>query len=384
MRVLFFNYEYPPLGGGGANANAYLFKEFARQKALQIDCVTSAVGTSDSCEEIAGNITLHRLAVGKKQLHYWTQPEVFRYLVRAQRLAGRLCKENSYDVCHAFFGFPSGLLAWLRRSKTPYLVSLRGSDVPGFNPRLSLQYKILSPLFKSIWRNAWSTVANSVGLRELAQQTTPQLNIDVIPNGIDTEQFSPVSVSEQVPGRILCVSRLVGRKGVQHLIEAMPIVLSHMPEAKLHLIGEGDLLSELKSRCVQLGIADSVVFEGYVSHDDLPTHYREAVVYVQPSYYEGMSNTILEAMACGLPIVATGEGGKEELLRGNANTTPYADPEALAKAIVDLLQDKDRRLAMGKESREMAEGFSWRSVADRYLGMYQTMIDKPSPRTSKV
>ena len=119
MRILFLNYEYPPIGGGGANANAYLFRELALHPEIKIDCVTSALGKQDVVEQVADNIRLYRLAVGKKQLHYWTQREVLTWLLRATRKAKVLMHEQQYDLCHAFFGFPSGMVAWLQRTKLP-------------------------------------------------------------------------------------------------------------------------------------------------------------------------------------------------------------------------------------------------------------------------
>lgn len=373
MRILFFNYEFPPLGGGGANANAYLFREFANEPSLTIDCITSAWGEADETVPLAPNITLHRLAVGKRARHFWTQREVLTYLARAHVKAGELLQCRDYDLCHAFFGFPSGLPAWLRRQRLPYLISLRGSDVPGFNPRFTLQYVLLKPLFRLIWRRARFLVANSVGLRALAQSFAPELPMEVIPNGIDIDEFSPVAASTAAPTRLLCVSRLVTRKGVQHLIDALPAVLAAVPEATLTLIGEGDLTESLKQRCVELKIDDRVRFAGYVPHDELPAYYRRADLFVLPSFYEGMSNTMLEAMASGLPILATGEGGREELLRDNALSVPFGAPVLLAEGIVELLRDPSRLAAMGRRSREIAGEFSWTAAAGRYLELYRAM-----------
>ncbi len=371
MRVLFINYEFPPIGGGGANATRYLFREFAKQENLTVDCVTSGLGSHDVQEDFANNIHLYRLAVGKQQKHYWTQREVLTFLLRAQPLVSRLMHENQYDCSHAFFGFPSGALSWWQRKKLPYLVSLRGSDVPGFNPRFGMQYIVLKPFFRRIWRDSGLVVANSLGLRQLANNFMPQQPIEVVPNGIDIEEFFPPEVPSLGSGQILCVSRLVERKGVQHLLEAMPQILAQAPHVSLTVAGEGDLLESLRQRCSELELAKKITFLGYVSHEQLPELYRKAELYVQPSYYEGMSNTILEAMASGLPIVATGEGGREELFSGNAETVPFGDCEALASAVGAVVCDQQRLQAMGQRSRQIAESFSWAAVAERYLEMYQ-------------
>ena len=375
MRILFLNYEFPPIGGGGANANAYLFQHYANNPNLVVDCVTSTLDKQDQVESFAENITLHRLAVGKRDLHFWTQREVLVWLWQARRKVRELVSQHDYDVCHAFFGFPSGLVAWWYRDQFPYVVSLRGSDVPGFNPRFAFQYFFLKPLFRHIWQRSFSVVANSQGLKVLANKFMPELSIGVIPNGIDTQEFKPAVAVARVPQRILCVSRLVERKGVQHLIGAMPAIVASFPDVSLQVVGEGNLSDELTAQCKSLGVHEHVEFLGYVPHDNLPELYQKAELFVQPSFYEGMSNTVLEAMASGLPIIATGEGGREELLKDNATITQYNDPASLAESVKSILSNKQILKTMGQESRQIAEQYSWETVAQSYVDIYTSLME---------
>lgn len=373
MKILFINYEFPPIGGGGGNANAYIFDEYAKQDNLHIDLVTSSSGPTTEVYDYADNIRIHRLSVGKKALHLWTQVEILKYLWFAHRYVGRLIKEGEYDVCHAFFGFPSGLIAYLRRREMPYLVSLRGSDVPGFNIRFSKQYVVLKPIFRRIWSNADAVVANSIGLKELANKFMPNLPIPVIPNGIDTNEFFPSTDRRAKKLQILCVSRLIQRKGVQHLVEAMPSIIKAHPTVKLTIIGEGDYYLRLVERVRELEIRANVTFRGLVPHSELAAEYRMAKLYVQPSFYEGMSNTVLEAMASGLPIIVSGKGGNEELYRDNATIVPYGEPQAIADAVSNLLDDQSKLDAMGRESLAIASELSWQSVAESYLNLYESI-----------
>lgn len=381
MKILFVNFEFPPIGGGGGNATAYIFGQFVEKSDLEVDLVTSSAGPVDEQYEFAKNIRVHRLSVGKKTLHFWKQREILKYIWRAHRYVGKLSKSAGYDVCHAFFGFPSGYVAFLRRQRIPYLVSLRGSDVPGFNARFSAQYVFLKPIFRRIWSNANTVVANSIGLRDLANEFMPDLDIRVIPNGVDTDEFHPASTSLSNSSRILCVSRLIRRKGVHHLIEAMPAIIEANKAAKLTVIGEGDYFPRLVERVNVLGISKNVEFRGLIPHEKLAAEYRSAALYVQPSFYEGMSNTVLEAMASGLPIVVSSKGGNEELYRENCVTVPFRDPKALADAVVELLRDNARLQAMGARSREIALGFSWQAVADRYLEVYRTIVNDKTTHT---
>jgi len=375
-RILFFNYEFPPLGGGSGNANAYLFREFARSGNLAVDCVTSSPGREDETDQLHNAIRLFRLAVGKRNLHFWTQRELGRYLLRAGSKARELLERNEYELCHAFGGFPPGFLAWRFSRRLPYVLSLRGSDVPGFNPRFKWQYRVLKPVFRRIWRGARVVTANSAELAELAGRLAPDIPIRVIPNGVDCEEFSPAPTSPAA-GNILCVSRLVERKGVRHLLDAFPEVLRRHPGSRLTLVGEGDLKEALKDQAVQLGCEDRVRFAGQVPHDDLPGYYRRAGVLVQPSFHEGMSNAVLEAMACSLPIVTTSRGGARELCGGNAVTVEFGDPQSLARVLSDLLDRPEQVAAMGVESRRIAERFSWGSAAAVYLELYREISVRP-------
>ena len=366
------NYEFPPIGGGGANANHYILKQFADDEDLSIDLVTSSKDGADRTDSFASNITLHRLNVRKKALHYWTQPEVLRWLWRARGYVKKSLDLSSYDVCHAIFGFPSGMIAYIIRKRLPYIISLRGSDVPGFNQRFSAQYVILKPVFRRIWRKAAAVIANSEGLRDLALQTD-DVPIGVIPNGVDTEEFAPADIFVEPGPRLICVSRLIERKGIDFLIRAMPAVIEKHPQATLSIFGEGNIKEELEELVRSLGLTGSITLPGRVAHDELPGRYADADVFVLPSKNEGMSNTVLEAVASGLPVVGTTVGGNNVLVEEGRNGF-LVEPEsvdALADAVLKIAADADGARAMGRRSREIAETMSWGSVAEAYSELYR-------------
>ena len=378
------NYEFPPIGGGGANANHYILKEFAGNDGLSVDLVTSSETRADRVETFAPNITLHRLNVRKKALHYWTQREVLRWLWRARRYVKRSLDLSSYDVCHAIFGFPSGMIAYLNRKRLPYIISLRGSDVPGFNQRFSAQYVILKPVFRRIWRKAAAVIANSEGLRDLALQTD-DLPIGVIPNGVDTEEFAPAEAFTAPGPRLICVSRLIERKGIDYLIRAMPAVIERHPRATLSILGEGNIKEQLDELVRSMGLSEAVSLPGRVAHEDLPARYREADVFVLPSKNEGMSNTVLEAVASGLPVVGTTVGGNDALVSDGDNgfLVPPEDSAALAEAILRVAESPESAREMGRRSRRIAETMSWRQVAEKYAALYASSAGGAEPRIGR-
>ncbi|MCZ7403143.1 MAG: glycosyltransferase family 4 protein [Candidatus Methanoperedens sp.] len=368
------NYEYPPLGGGGSNASKYILNEFA-EKNLEVDLVTSSPSNTFETEIIGDTVNIFKLPIGKKEIHYWTQREILAYSLKANTFIKSLIKEDEYDVCHAFFGIPCGAIAYLFRKKMPYIVSLRGSDVPGFNNRFSLQYVFLKPIIKKVWSEAGAVIANSKGLKELALKTSPNQEISVIYNGIDTSEFKPDfnKTDNSHHLRIVCVSRLIKRKGIKYLIEAIGKLKDK--SIKLNLVGEGNQEEELKKLSKNLGISNMIEFKGYIGHEKITEIYKNCDIFILPSMNEGMSNALLEAMASGLPIIVTATGGTSELLERNGVVVPIGDSSAIAQAISELMDNPEKRRRMGIKSREIAERMEWKAVGDAYFRLYRNAIN---------
>lgn len=354
------NYEYPPLGGGAANANRYLLKEFANEDDLMIDLVTAS--PDGYREESSGeNVRIYRLDVSKDAIHYWTQPEILRYSWRAFRKSRELMNDVDFDLVHAWFGVPSGVIAWTLG--LPYIVALRGSDVPGYNDRFTWQYIFLKPFVRRVWRDAEAVIANSAGLRNLARQTA-DVSIDVIPNGVAIEEFEHV-YHERDRLQVLCVSRLIERKGVRDLIDAVAQL-----DVDLTIVGTGDREETLKERVADLDIGHHVTFTGFIPHEDIHRYYEHADVFVLPSRNEGMSNTVLEAMAAGLPVLITNTGGAAELLNDNGELIDYGDPKSIKEGLRRYIDRPWLIREDGTRSREVVSNYQWDRVAAEYARAY--------------
>ena len=141
LRLLVLCYEMPPIGGGTGVACSQVMRILAQRPDLRIDVISSGTGKRLEVVREAG-MTLHLLPVGKRDLSLWQPDELVRWMVGAARRARELVAEEPFDLCHCWSGFPSGLVGWWLRDRQPYLVSLRGSDVPGYNRRL----RLLDPL----------------------------------------------------------------------------------------------------------------------------------------------------------------------------------------------------------------------------------------------
>jgi glycosyltransferase involved in cell wall biosynthesis len=372
MRILMLNYEFPPLGGGGSNACYYLLKEFSKMD-INVDLITSSANGISEIETMDESVTIYKVPIHKKDIHYWTQKEILSYSWKANNKVKELMEMHHYDVIHAFFTIPCGALAYLYKKKVPFVVSLRGSDVPGFNERFGIQYVFLKPMIKEIWKKADAVVANSEGLKELALETNPQQAISVIHNGIDISEFTPndrKKTEEYL--QLICVSRLIERKGIRYLLQAIG-ELKH-ENIRLTIVGDGNQLLELKNLTSKLNIEDKVVFKGYLDHSKLAEAYQQSDIFVLPSLNEGMSNALLEALAAGLPVVVTDTGGTSELLDGNGVLVPMGNSDTIAEAIRGFMHDPARLRQMGMRSREIAEGMSWNSVSGKYFEVYKEIV----------
>jgi glycosyltransferase involved in cell wall biosynthesis len=381
MRLLMLNNEYPPIGGGTASANYYVMREMVK-RGLSVDLVTSTPASNRyEVERLASNAAVYRIPINNQNPHYQTERELLTYIYRGFFFIRTLYQggEPKYDLCHAWSGLPGGALALLLKWKRslPYVLGLRGSDVPGYDVRYRWLYPFLSPSLHLIWRNAAAITANSYELRSLANRFSPTMAIEVIPNGVDLTRFQPALLTRQDPDttfRILCVARLVERKGIGDLISAADRIRQQRPNFKLIFVGRGDYEAELKATVEGLGLQQWVEFKGVVLHDFMPEIYNQADLFILPSLNEGMSNAVLEAMAAGLPIITTYTGGTAELLRGNGIIIPKQSSDAIAKAILELWDDDDLRRAMGQRSRKIAETLTWERVTDEYLNLYERAL----------
>jgi len=377
MKILMLNYEFPPIGGGGGQAHLALLHQYANRPDLQVDVLTSAPQPGLLTESFAGNVTITKVGIAKQDLHLWRRAEVLDWLRKAKPQYRRMLAEKDYDLVHAFFGFPTGWLCYRTAKKLPYIISLRGSDVPGANARLKLDYAILGPLvFRPIWKKASALVACSAGLKARALKFLPSAAIEVIPNGVDLEQFRPADLTSYKGRadwdvlRLLTVGRLSATKRLTLLIEAVELLSHRGCNVRLTIVGGGAQEPELRRLLGEKNLRGAVTLTGRREGKHMPKVYRQHDVFISASMQEGMSNAMLEAMASGLPIVTTRCEGVQELVADNGIVVAEPQPGLLAAAIENLAHSRTTLKTMSTAARKRAESFSWGSVAESYLRLY--------------
>lgn len=382
MNLLLLNYEFPPLGGGASTATHNIALQLVR-RGHAVHVLTSRYGHQPE-EEVIDGIRVYRVASWRRGIHDCGLVGAASYLFFAFFKLRRLLRENKYDVFHYFFSLPTGLLSLYSNGlcRFPYILSLRGSDVPGYDPTapwLQILHGLLKPITRLIWKRAGTVVALSEGLREFAHRTAPGVPIMVIPNGIDVEAFRPAGNGHSGPARLLkiiTVARLIERKGLDLLLEAVSRFSN--PEIHLSIVGTGQEESNLKNLASQLKLTGMVEFHGYRSQPDLEKLYNEADLFVLPSMAESFGMVILEAMACGLPVVATNVGGIPEIIGQNENGI-LVDPgrvESLVEGIRILVSDPGMRARLSANNvAKVKDRFTWNKVAVQYEYLFKAQVD---------
>jgi phosphatidylinositol alpha-1,6-mannosyltransferase len=385
MRILMLDNEFPPLGGGTGVVNYHFLKELAIYPDIVVDLVTSSrTRTIREVEQFSERITIYKVPVDNRNIHHSSNIELLRYTWRGLIFSHMLLKQHRYDISFAFAGVPAGGISFaLKRSAgLPYIISLQGPDVPGFEARYNYLYPFLRPFLRIVWRQAAAVTAISREHQRLAHKTTPELNIPIIYNGVETDAFYPAPKLAG-PTRLLCVGRLIERKGQQHLLRSFAALRAQLGDQNLHLtlVGTGDAEEGLRQQARDLGLTEAVTFKGFVSRAEMPEVYRQSSVFVLPSQSEGMSIALLEAMASGLPVVVTNTGGTEELVTQGQNglIVQWADIESLTAALRLLAEDIELQQRMGAASRQMALQCSWSNITEQYLALMATTVSHNVP-----
>jgi glycosyltransferase involved in cell wall biosynthesis len=229
------------------------------------------------------------------------------------------------------------------------------------------------------WGDAFVSISDAIHA-ELRDSGIAEERIWDIPNGVDTDHFRPAGDQErtairrelQLAGAPLAIfaGRLVTEKGIDKLIDAWPRVLRSLPDAQLLLVGEGAERPALEIRVRQLSLAHRVRF--IASQADVAPYLRAADAFVLPSYAEGMPIALLEAMACGLPCIATAVGGSTQLIDDGVTgrLVPPGDTSALAGSLIEALSGGVAE--RGRQARErIVATYSLDIVTDRHIELYE-------------
>jgi glycosyltransferase involved in cell wall biosynthesis len=297
------------------------------------------------------------------------------FLMAAGALATLRRLKFDFDVIDAHYFYPDGVAAvllgaWFDR---PVVITARGTDLNVY-PRQSARVRRLM-----VWaaRRASASIAVSNTLAGLLVGIgAPEERVSVLRNGVDLDLFRPPDHSSARQSRglrspvILSVGNLIPLKGHDLVIEA----LRQLPEHRLVIVGEGPERASLEQLADRLSVSSRVTFLGSLAHDRLPAVYGVADVLVLASEREGWPNVLLEALACGTPVVATNVGGIPEIVSSHdaGRILSERSPAAIAAAVTALGADPPSRAAV----RRHAEGFSWDATTQGQLRVFRSALGR--------
>jgi glycosyltransferase involved in cell wall biosynthesis len=178
--------------------------------------------------------------------------------------------------------------------------------------------------------------------------------------------------------KILYVGRLGYRKGILDLIKSAKFVTEKYKNIKFIIIGKGQIENELKNIVNKMDLDQYFNFLGFVDKEKLIDYYHKSAIFILPSYYEGLPTTLIEAMACGMPSIATRVDGVPELIQNGENGVfiPKKSPQHIAKAIIKLLDEDYLREKIGRNaSITIQEKFSWEVISENILNIYENTLE---------
>ena len=330
----------------------------------QVDVLTMAYRGLPWHENVDG-IDVYRIPCIRFKRSVCYTPEMATYVIMAIPVALKRISFEKYHINHSHFIFPDGVIAYCARILTglPYFITAHGSDVPQYNPnRFKLEHKMLAPLWQKVSRGAQKIICPSEVLQSLIRKHAPQLSTALIPNGINLEKFSP---HRQKQDRVLVVTRMFERKGVQYLLRA----IKNLPiDYEIHLVGDGPYLKTLKGMIAHKH--PDITWWGFLDNQsqEIRELYETSRIFVFPSESENFPIVLLEAMAAGMAIITTEKTGCAEVVGDTGILVRKRDSDAIREALVALVNDRALCARLGKAARKRLEdNFSWRSVARQYL-----------------
>ena len=379
MKILFVNYEWPPLGGGGGVAMAQLVEALDPLHDLAV--LTSRTRDARPLES-AGQAPVYRARVlGRHSRSVASMASMCSFVPAGVWRGWRVLRREHFDLINTWFAIPSGPTGVLlsRLFKIPHCLTLIGGDVydpsKWYSPHRNAA---LRAVVRWAMEHSRFCTAISNDVRERAQAIFPrEKTIDVIPLGIRPPVFTPADRGAigMDPDAFYCVTvgRLIRRKRLPLLVERF--ARSTDPKLKLLIIGEGPEEAELRASIQAGGLAGRVVLAGAVSEERKFQYLANSDAYVSVSEHEGFGLVFLEAMACGLPVVAPAIGGQRDFLRhGETGLVLDSDADDLMRRVTDLYETPEKVIEMRAFNRRYVERYFIDNVADLWAETFEKYI----------
>ena len=386
MRILAFNYEYPPLGGGGGVVFGAMYDELAKRHDVTI--VTSGHGRLPEHERRNGQEIFRVPILGRKELSTATLTSMLSYVPSSWSRGRSLLADGRFDLINTHFVVPTGPAPQdlSERFGVPNVLSIHGGDI--YDPSKKMSPHRL-PLVRAVVRNllnrAQCVVAQSNDTRNNARSLYGvDRDIEVVPLGIRLPEVPPRERAALglTPDRFVMVTvgRIVARKGIDGVLQ----VLHRLDDPKdlLVIIGDGPLRAELEEQSRALGIADRVRFLGRTSEEDKWRWLAASDLFVSTALHEGFGLVFLEGMRAGLPIACYDNGGQTDFLEHDLTgaVVTAGDVEKYTEAVRRMKADPAARERCSAFNRERANEYSIERCAERYEVVFDHVLSNGKSR----
>jgi glycosyltransferase involved in cell wall biosynthesis len=365
-RILIFSLAYYPKHVAGAEVAIKEITDRISHEEIVFDMVTLNSGGQSKFEKI-GNINVHTILNGVGPLQ-----KLF-YPFSAFLLAKKLASKNKYDATWAMMASYAGYAGYLFKRanpKTPFILSVQEGE--NFGRRILFGY-----LFKKIFKNADLIQVISNFLETWSRKMGAKCPVIVVPNAVDFKYFSTHKNTQEEyalkqklnkkPNDIFLIttSRLVKKNDVETIIESLKYLSE---EVKFLVLGTGRLENKLGEKVKELKLGDRVKFLGFIKNTDLPLYLHISDIFIRPSLSEGFGISYVEAMAAGIPVIATPVGGIVDFLK-DGETGLFCEvknPKSIAQKVEKLIKDKESREFIVQNAKQMVkEKYDWNLIANK-------------------
>lgn len=335
-RILIFSLVYLPRYIGGAEV---ALKELTDRIDYDFDMITLRMDARLPHVEKIGNVTIYRIG-----FTFFKELQKYLFPIIGLWQALTLAHEHKYDAIWcmmASYHFLAALFFKLLNPSIPLVLTLQEGDPISHIKRRA---RPVWPFFKLLFSRATVIQVISNYLGEFAKSMGATCPIEVVPNGVNIQHFSQetrIVPFDKKEGdvHIITTSRLVKKNGIEDIISALVLLPSHV---KLLILGIGELEGKLRKQVGDLSLNDRVVFVGHVSHKDMPAYLHNSDIFIRPSLSEGFGISFIEAMAAGVPVIATPIGGIVDFLV-DGKTGLFCEvknPQSIADQVNLLIHDK--------------------------------------------
>lgn len=390
-RILIFSFVYYPRFIGGAEVTIKEVTDRISPQEVEFDMIALRLDKHLPAFEKIGNVNIHRIGWASKQkvssdsLPWYLHLNKYAYILLAFFKAWALHKKKAYDATWSLMATYSSFAAVffkLMHPNVPFIFTLQDGDPVEYIKRRALP---LYPFFKMMFTRADHIQAISKFLANWAKDMGARCPITVVPNAVDVELFSKplnemqaASLKEKLGKKegdvfLVTTSRLVVKNAISDVIRALECLPKYV---KFLILGQGYQEAELKELTKSLQLEERVIFLGYVPHKDMPPYLHVSDIFIRPSLSEGLGNSFLEAMAAGIPVIATPVGGIPDFLT-DGETGLFCEPnnpKSIIMKVEKFLKDPESRRYIIGRAREMVEKkYQWKFVAEEMNDIFTTV-----------